>query len=786
MKRKDGSIFYSNINSSQIEIAGKPYFLGFFSDVTNRLEAEQKLKESEEKFRSIAEYSDAEISIIQDGVFKYINQKALDTVGYTSEEIDLWKPNELFEKIVHQNQRELLRRIAERIQSGDKEHKFHDEMQFRHKSGEDIWLDMYSRSITFQGRPAALNCSLNITDKKKAEEELKESEEKFRSITEQSFMAIIVIQDGIFKYFNERTADINGYSVEEISNWQPYEFSKHIHPDDKDFVMNQVRTKQAGDTGVLNQYQYRIIKKNGDIIWIENFSKPINYQGKPADLAMIIDITEKIQAEQKIKESEKILKDFIHNATDSISIWDSNLNLIEINKVAADPWDSPTLPEKGISMSDLAPLITKTDRYEKYLKVIKTGEPISFDNVEIPPKEGERYFNIKAFRVGNGLGIIGNEITDHIRFEQELKESEEKFRTIAEQSFMGIAILQEGKIKYSNKALANISEYPIEEMLQWSDRLIAEMIHPEDVDYVIKRLQSNKEDTMSELSQHSFRIINKKGEIRWLEDYASKIIYEGKSANLISVIDITDKKQAEQLIVEENQRLLELEELRKDLITRVSHELKTPMTSIYGTIQILLSIFREKLDKDTLKYVNIAYRGCLRLRELIENLLDTSRLESKKFELKLQKEDLTLLIDDCVYDMSNLADIRQQIIEINTPYRIDFEIDRLRFRQVIVNIISNAIKNTPREGLIVISLNEEDEYIDIKVKDNGVGITLKEKERLFEKFGKIERFGLDLDVDIEGSGLGLYISKEIVELHGGQILVESEGRNKGSIFIIRL
>jgi len=184
--------------------------------------------------------------------------------------------------------------------------------------------------------------------------------------------------------------------------------------------------------------------------------------------------------------------------------------------------------------------------------------------------------------------------------------------------------------------------------------------------------------------------------------------------------------------------------------------------------------------------VNIGYRGCLRLKELIENLLDTSRLESKKFELKMQKEDLGLLIDDCVNDMSYLADTRRQTIEINAPYRIDFEIDRLRFRQVMTNIISNAVKNTPREGNIIINLSEEDEYIDIQVRDNGVGITQKEQERLFDKFGKIERYGMDLDVDIEGSGLGLYISKEIVELHGGKILVESEGRNKGTTFTIRL
>ncbi len=83
-------------------------------------------------------------------------------------------------------------------------------------------------------------------------------------------------------------------------------------------------------------------------------------------------------------------------------------------------------------------------------------------------------------------------------------------------------------------------------------------------------------------------------------------------------------------------------------------------------------------------------------------------------------------------------------------------------------------------------MDETTDYIDIKVRDTGVGITEKEKEMLFQKFGKIERYGKDLDVDIEGTGLGLYISKEIVELHGGKILVKSEGRNKGATFTIRL
>jgi len=174
------------------------------------------------------------------------------------------------------------------------------------------------------------------------------------------------------------------------------------------------------------------------------------------------------------------------------------------------------------------------------------------------------------------------------------------------------------------------------------------------------------------------------------------------------------------------------------------------------------------------------------MKQLVDNLLDVSRLDAKRFELKLQREDIVEYIIDCVKDMNYLATDRQLKMKLELPDEIFLDIDRLRFRQVLTNIISNAIKNTPIEGEIFIDLVEKADYFDIRVKDTGVGLTEKEKGKLFEKFGKIERYGMDLGVDIEGSGLGLYISKELVELHGGQIFVESEGRNKGSTFTIRL
>ena len=132
------------------------------------------------------------------------------------------------------------------------------------------------------------------------------------------------------------------------------------------------------------------------------------------------------------------------------------------------------------------------------------------------------------------------------------------------------------------------------------------------------------------------------------------------------------------------------------------------------------------------------------------------------------------------------VDNRKLTIISELPNGIFLGVDKLRLGQAIINLISNAVKNTPRYGEIFVNVITHHKYIDIRIKDTGVGITTEEKERLFKKFGKIERYGLDMDVDIEGSGLGLYISKEIVELHGGKILVESKGRDKGSQFTIRL
>lgn len=232
------------------------------------------------------------------------------------------------------------------------------EVQLKRKEKTIIWVSISSQAQKIENQTYFFNSFQDITSRKEIENSLKESEEKFRTIAEQSFMNIIIMQDGVHKYFNERVSKTNGYSSEEIKNWKRGEFRKLIHPDDREFVMEQARKKQAGEKDVVHQYKYRLIRKDGEIRWIENFSKTINYRGRPADLIMSIDITDSIDAELKLKESEEKYREAYNRADfykdlfahDMSNILQNIRSSIELSKM----WvDDPKKKQKLNEMFDL-------------------------------------------------------------------------------------------------------------------------------------------------------------------------------------------------------------------------------------------------------------------------------------------------------------------------------------------------------------------------------------------------------------------------------------------------
>ncbi|MBN1216756.1 MAG: PAS domain S-box protein, partial [Candidatus Lokiarchaeota archaeon] len=237
---------------------------------------------------------------------------------------------------------------------------------------------------------------------------------------------------------------------------------------------------------------------------------------------------------------------------------------------------------------------------------------------------------------------------------------------------------------------------------------------------------------------------------------------------------------------DQNKMLNEMNKLKVELFSRTSHELKTPLISIKGFTELLLKLHKSKMDSDMISIVEEIMDGAKRLEKIINMLLESSKLDQNLLILKKKEDDLIFLLKFCVNELQSLANLRNQRIKLDLHEKIIAEFDKERMYEVVSNLLVNAIKYTPPNGVISLKSEIDDNNYIISISDTGIGLTDLEKEQLFKQFGKIERYGHGWDLGIEGTGLGLYISKKIIDLHNGNIWAESEGRNKGSKFSFSL
>ena len=233
-------------------------------------------------------------------------------------------------------------------------------------------------------------------------------------------------------------------------------------------------------------------------------------------------------------------------------------------------------------------------------------------------------------------------------------------------------------------------------------------------------------------------------------------------------------------------KLKELNEMRKEFIDRASHELKTPITTVYGAYQLLDLLHKDKFNPEQLELFEMASIGTKRIKKLVDDLLDVSLMESKRFKLNKKKVNLSDVIINCIKEMKYFSNKRNHKIEVDILPEFNINIDESRIELVITNIISNAIKYTPSNGKISIKMNSDGQFVYLEIKDSGVGLTKEEIDDLFKKFSTIESPLKKDDMDLGSTGLGLFLSKEIIKLHQGDIWAESEGKGKGSTFTIKI
>jgi len=246
---------------------------------------------------------------------------------------------------------------------------------------------------------------------------------------------------------------------------------------------------------------------------------------------------------------------------------------------------------------------------------------------------------------------------------------------------------------------------------------------------------------------------------------------DGKTVGFVSVIsDITKQR--------------ELEALKNAFLANVSHDLRTPITCIRGSLQLLCDSTTNKLTPSQEKFATIALNNIERLSRLINDLLDLSKLEVKKFTIKSAPFRVDDLVQTLVNEFGAWSKTKGITIQTNMEKPLVIDADQDRISQVLTNLIGNALKFTPQGGMITIvgKRTGEAQKVELGVRDTGPGIAKKDFQKLFEKFSRIESPAMQ---GISGTGLGLTIAKEIVELHGGRIWVESQ-LGKGSYFAFEL
>lgn len=373
-----------------------------------------------------------------------------------------------------------------------------------------------------------------------------------------------------------------------------------------------------------------------------------------------------------------------------------------------------------------------------------------------------------------------------------------------ENPLLGISIFQDNRIKYVNNYLSDITGYSYYDLMNMTVYHILDFI-PSEYRRLIKLNFREVERGSKETLDITYPLYRKNGIKIWVHSYGRRFHFLGKpavftltkfispykkAANLNGnqvnleepIVDITIKQELEQNLKQLNIRLQEINKLKKELLDRVSHELKTPLISVKGYTDLLLTSYKEKLDEDIVSYLKAIMDGSERLEKLINELLESSSLEKNQILLYLKEGDLTSLIEHTLEQLDNVIKVRNHSIILNLNDELLTKFDEEKIQKVVSNLLLNAINYTPKRGQIEICSDIRNSDIIISIKDNGIGITKEEKEKLFRQFGKIERYGKGWDVSIDGPGLGLYNSKKILELHNGKIWVESEGRNKGSTF----
>jgi PAS domain S-box-containing protein len=563
-----------------------------------------------------------------------------------------------------------------------------------------------------------------------------------------------------------------------------------------DFVAPEERARAAENIArvlageLKSPVLYRALRKNGAIFAIEVSAALIrDDDGSPTGLSLLVlEMAEDQRAEADLAQERSLLKALMDNIPDHVYFKDAHGRFTMISKSTAESFGLSD-PSQAVGKTDFDFFTDEHARpaFEDEQEIMRTGLPI----VDLEEKEtrlngAETWASTtKLARIdanGNTLGTMGisRDITERKQTEQKLRESEEKYRTLVEKANEAIYIVQDGVFVFTNPRMADLLGIPAAEL---EGKPFLDFIFSEDRELVGARY-AKRVAGEPVADRYDFRMIGAGGQTIWVFLSAAAIQWNGRSASLHMLSDVTARKQAEAELDQTNRALAEAttraesaNQAKSEFLANMSHEIRTPMNGVIGMTGLLLDT---ELDQDQRRYAETVRTSGESLLTLLNDILDFSKIEAGKLKLETLDFDVRALLDD----FAGLMALRAQdkglefICAAAPEVPANLSGDPGRLRQVLLNLAGNAVKFTDRGEIAVRAsvASETDTAVVLRfsVKDTGIGVPADKQELMFQKFTQADasttrKYG--------GSGLGLAISKQLAELMGGEIgLVSEEGR----------
>ncbi|MCB7482120.1 PAS domain S-box protein [Christiangramia sediminis] len=620
--------------------------------------------------------------------------------------------------------------------------------------------------------------AIDITEKVKAIRKLEESENELRNLID-TVPAIIWItsESGKNSYLNKKWYEFTGQTQSEAHD---FGWLNVIHPEDRKRVEKEF-LKSNNERSPFHA-SFRLRNSEGDYRWVLDSGSP-KYNSEGAYEGMIgtvIDINEEKIKEQLIREKQHRIRSIIEEADVATALYTGREMKIEMaNDAMIELWgkDHSVI---GKTLHEALPELEGQPFHELLQNVYTTGKTYwgKEDPVDlvINNKLHTGYFNFtyKALSDEKGeiYGILNMavDVSEIVESKKLLKDSEERYRQMADLMPEKVSNIDpQGNVVYFNQGWLDYTGLSKEE---FEEQGLNSFISPAEKDEFEKAWNYSLE-TGNDFEME-LRYLNKKGKYKWHLNRAE------------AITDANGDIQLWICTATEIQKIKAEEKRKEDFLKLVSHELKTPVTSIKGYVQLLLSLLKSEKGvpltaipfQTSLERID---QQVVRLTRLISEMLDLSRIEKNKLVLKKENFSLNKLIAETIQDINYTN--TQYNIKLTEEFDCNIYADKDRIGQVLINLVTNAIKYSPENQDIEVKIEKEGKNkVAVSVIDSGIGIDKENQKKIFKRFYRIDFKHEDT---YSGFGIGLYLANEIMRRHNGKISVDSE-KDKGSVFTFSL